>query len=269
MKTKICQDCGNEIKHPDAKRCNHCAKLGELSPVYKGYDKLFTKELLEKEYETQSVCDIAKKFKVPQSCVYRIFEKFNIKRRKCNSSGLLASTFKHLKCSRFIKKCCELCGAKLSTNPNATICSSCSGKLRWTKPGYREKMSQKIKEAYIKDPNYRLNRSGKNSSAFGKIRHGKGSYYQNFWMRSSYEIAFATWCDKNNIVWQYEPKTFDLGNTTYTPDFYLPEFNLYIEIKGWWRDDAKIKFDLFKQMYCGERIKIVDKNELQSIGVIK
>ena len=110
---------------------------------------------------------------------------------------------------------------------------------------------------------------GKNHSRFGKRpEHGIGSYYKNIYMRSSYEIAFVKWCDNQNIRWQYEPKVFDLGNSTYTPDFYLPEFNLYIEVKGWWRDDAKAKFELFKQIYCGERIKIVNKLELQQIGVI-
>ena len=63
-------------------------------------------------------------------------------------------------------------------------------------------------------------------------------------------------------------KTFDLGNTTYTPDFYLPEFHLYIEIKGFWRDDAKKKFQEFEQKYCGEKIKILNENELTQQGIL-
>jgi len=87
-------------------------------------------------------------------------------------------------------------------------------------------------------------------------------------MRSSWESRVAQWFDMSNIKWQYESKTFDLGNTTYTPDFYLPEFNLYIEVKGFWRDDAKEKFELFKQIYCGERIKILEKEELKQGGIL-
>lgn len=110
---------------------------------------------------------------------------------------------------------------------------------------------------------------GKLSTRFGKPPfHGKGSYYNSIWMRSSYEIILAKWLNKNKIEWLYESKTFDLGNTTYTPDFYLPEFNLYIEVKGWWRDKAKKKFEEFKQKYCGIRIKIIDKQELQTIGIL-
>ena len=65
-------------------------------------------------------------------------------------------------------------------------------------------------------------------------------------MRSSYEIAYAKYLDNMNIEWQYESTTFNLGDTTYTPDFYLPDRDKYIEIKGWWREDAKIKFKKFK-----------------------
>ena len=73
---------------------------------------------------------------------------------------------------------------------------------------------------------------------------------------------------KNHIKWQYEPKTFDLGKTTYTPDFYVPIYDAYIEIKGWWRTDAKIKFDLFKQIYPDIEIVVLSKKELVKLGVL-
>jgi len=122
--------------------------------------------------------------------------------------------------------------------------------------------------------NYRSKRcpscahKGKLSSLFGKITHGKGSYYKNIWMRSGYEVAYAKWLDKQDIKWCYESKTFDLGNTTYTPDFYLPETNTYIEIKGWWRDDAKKKFKLFKKQYPRIKIVVLNKAELTKKEII-
>ena len=115
--------------------------------------------------------------------------------------------------------------------------------------------------------------SGINNPMFGKPSPkgagiAKKSKYKNILFRSSYEVLFAKWLDNNNIKWQYESKTFNLGDSTYTPDFYLIEFNLYIEVKGYWREIAKRKFKLFEQKFSGERIKIVDKFELQSIGVL-
>ena len=34
------------------------------------------------------------------------------------------------------------------------------------------------------------------------------------------------------IKWYYEYKWLDLGDNKYLPDFYLPDLDLYIEVKG-------------------------------------
>jgi hypothetical protein len=51
------------------------------------------------------------------------------------------------------------------------------------------------------------------------------------------ERQFAQLLDFYQIEWEYEPRSFDLefdrdGNVTqqFTPDFYLPQYDLYIEI---------------------------------------
>ncbi|MGH2753606.1 MAG: hypothetical protein ACRDLB_04170 [Actinomycetota bacterium] len=51
------------------------------------------------------------------------------------------------------------------------------------------------------------------------------------------ERQFAKLLDFYQIAWEYEPTTFDIewdrqGNATqrFSPDFYLPSFDLYIEI---------------------------------------
>ena len=35
----------------------------------------------------------------------------------------------------------------------------------------------------------------------------------------------------------------------YLPDFYVPSLGVYVEVKGWWRDDARQKFDAFMKLY--------------------
>jgi len=219
-------------------------------PISKHYDKLFTEEQLKREYQDKSVCDIAKQYNIPQTCMYRIFQKFRINRRSGNFKGNISGATKHGKCSRIHRKSCEICGKELSINPNAKHCIKCHNYLNSINKVRLKKMSKIIKEGWE-------NRN------FAKLLHSKKIKYKGIWMRSSWEIKYAKYLDKNNIKWLYESKTFDLGNTTYTPDFYLPEFNLYIEVKGWWRDDAKKKFEEFKQRYCGERIKVLDKQELK------
>jgi len=98
--------------------------------------------------------------------------------------------------------------------------------------------------------------------------HGKHFRYKKYNLRSSYELAYAKWLDKQEIEWQYEPKTFDLGTTTYTPDFYLPETDEWIEIKGYWRDDAKKKFKLFKKKYNSMNIKLLMEKDLKERGIL-
>jgi predicted nuclease of restriction endonuclease-like RecB superfamily len=110
--------------------------------------------------------------------------------------------------------------------------------------------------------------SGRNNNMFGKISHSKGKYYGKIWMRSSWEIAYAKWLDKQNIKWLYEPKAFDLGESTYRPDFYLPEIDTYIEIKGYWRDDAKKKFILCNKLYPKIKIRILNERSLKILRIL-
>lgn len=112
--------------------------------------------------------------------------------------------------------------------------------------------------------------SGKKNSHYGKpAYHGKGAYYKNIWMRSSWEIAYAKYLDKNNIKWKYEPKRFYFKNCTYTPDFYLPEKDLYIEIKGYWRPGCKKRIKLFRNNYPNLDLQILIKSDLKKLGILK
>jgi hypothetical protein len=96
-----------------------------------------------------------------------------------------------------------------------------------------------------------------------KHGRGKGGYYKGKWMRSSWEIEFAQNLDSNNINYDYEPKRFKLSNgTSYTPDFYIPSVNLWIEIKGFWTESAKKKFSLFVEEYKNEKIIVIGEKPL-------
>ncbi len=62
-------------------------------------------------------------------------------------------------------------------------------------------------------------------------------------VRSRWEANVARILNFNNINYEYEPERFDLGDLgTYLPDFYLPEKDLYIEVKGyfWGKDENKL-----------------------------
>ncbi len=66
-------------------------------------------------------------------------------------------------------------------------------------------------------------------------------------MDSTWEVACAERLDELGIAWKRDPsikikyrdKRLRLRN--YAPDFYLPEFDIYIEVKGYWTDHARWK----------------------------
>lgn len=85
-----------------------------------------------------------------------------------------------------------------------------------------------------------------------------GQFYdgldEQIWMRSGWEVKFADWLDRNGIEWQYEPKHFPVGKgpwsgMNYTPDFYLPNWDLYIELKGWLRKADEKRLQVFISRY--------------------
>lgn len=66
-----------------------------------------------------------------------------------------------------------------------------------------------------------------------------------------WEDFAAEYWNKNKTKYTPQPKTFDLdGLKTYTPDFYLPEQDLWIEVKGRWYDEnSKEKWERFHQLF--------------------
>jgi len=104
---------------------------------------------------------------------------------------------------------------------------------------------------------------------FGKAILLKNCIYNNRYFKSTWEANFAKWCDGSGVKWRYEPKAFNLGESTYRPDFYLPEFDCWIEIKGYWRKDAKEKVNKFISLNPNINFKLFEKQDLLEYGVIK
>lgn len=71
----------------------------------------------------------------------------------------------------------------------------------------------------------------KNSVTCGKS--GKRWEYNDIYYRSFVELLFAWHLTKNKILFDYEPRIFELTcSYRYKPDFFIPSTNEYIEIKG-------------------------------------
>lgn len=48
-----------------------------------------------------------------------------------------------------------------------------------------------------------------------------------------------------------------VGHPAGTPDFYLPQFILYVEIKGFWWGDDEVKMKLVKQQHHDKNVVII------------
>lgn len=91
--------------------------------------------------------------------------------------------------------------------------------------------------------------------------------YKNIKMRSSWEVSYAKYLDSQEIRWEYEPKFKLSNNRVYISDFKLEDGTI-VEIKGYMREDAKDKWELFCKDYPNLKKSILFKKDLKSIGVL-
>ena len=80
--------------------------------------------------------------------------------------------------------------------------------------------------------------------------------------RSGFEVQFANDLKKRRIPFKYEnykvlyvPKI-----RTYTPDFYIEEFDFFIETKGWFNARDRVKHLLIKEQYPDLDIRFIISN---------
>lgn len=91
--------------------------------------------------------------------------------------------------------------------------------------------------------------------------------------QGTYETAVIEYLNNNKINFDFHPQTFTLSDgRTYTPDLYLVDQNLWIEIKGTFRfwdptDDAFEKWTWFHKEHPNS--ELWDQNKLKELGVWK
>jgi len=184
---------------------------------------------------------------------------------------------------KFLKKTgegtCPNCGnpssfISLSLGYNNFCSHKCVDLYYWNNEERRAKQS-KLLSSIVTElwtiPEYKKK---KVSQAHNQVMDSKskfGNYYgmsYNLWygkelMRSGWEIDFAKLLDQNNIKWEYEKHTFAYGEfNKYTPDFYLPEHDIFIEVKPLSMKNEIVldKVYCVKSMYH-KNIEVLDKSE--------
>lgn len=91
--------------------------------------------------------------------------------------------------------------------------------------------------------------------------------YQGETLDGLWELNFAKFLDANDIRWE-RPKIgiaylFEERTHYYFPDFYLPTFHTYVEVKGFERDIDRLKWESVKSK--GMNIVIIRQSQIESI----
>lgn len=116
-------------------------------------------------------------------------------------------------------------------------------------------------------------KNGRNIPIQKKNPRGKGRWVnlngENVYMKSTWEIEVAKYLFLNGYNFKYEEVRFDLGNTTYTPDFFIYDENnnliSVIEVKGWFKDEPARKMMTFQTLYPEIDYQIWDREVISQI----
>lgn len=121
-------------------------------------------------------------------------------------------------------------------------------------PNFKKLMSQSIDMVILKEES--------KSSRGNAYKHTKSGYREDLGivMRSNWEANVARIYNAYEVKFEFEPKVFSFpikrGTKGYTPDFYLPKQDEWLEIKGYLDDKSKIKLKRFKRYYPQEFEKL-------------
>lgn len=117
----------------------------------------------------------------------------------------------------------------------------------------KEKISLRMKEVVKNNPNY----------SYSKNKYFKKEIINGFRMDSSWESIFANYLNQNNIKWIKSKKSFkyifENKEHSYYPDFYLEDFDLYVEIKGRETERDKAKYKVV------ENLIVLKQSEIEMI----
>jgi hypothetical protein len=97
-----------------------------------------------------------------------------------------------------------------------------------------------------------LNTRGKNGGNTDCNKPGVDSFGKKFFYDSNWEIAMAQSLDAAGIKWARPNKFILSDGRAYTPDFYIPEYDVYLDPKAkrpnYYRQSI-LKIELFEQEY--------------------
>ncbi|MBI4158585.1 MAG: hypothetical protein HY505_03145 [Candidatus Yanofskybacteria bacterium] len=83
----------------------------------------------------------------------------------------------------------------------------------------------------------------------------------NLYFFSRWEANFARILNLLEVRWIFQPKTFQLKKQKYTPDFYLPEYGSFVEIKNFLAEYSLKRDKEFRELYSEEKLVLILKED--------
>ena len=148
---------------------------------------------------------------------------------------------------------CECCGKVMTIKYGSGrfCCKSCANTRHW-----KEEDKNKIRKSVI---NTLLNKS-EEEKVLNDNRRIAGMY-DNIYMASSYEIIYYLYCKNNNIKIERCPFRFSYvwnnNEKIYVPDFYLPDSDTIVELKGRGLYYDKEQTELKERSVVNHKYKII------------
>ena len=126
---------------------------------------------------------------------------------------------------------------------------------KWKDPNYRKKHAMGMKKAVANNPS-----SYSSNNVSGRV---KNIEYNGKTLKGSWELETAKYLDKIGMKWtnELEPFPYEWNGKwhLYFPDFYLEEFDTYIEVKGYKRDRDECKWKVVTKLI------VIMQNEIDEI----
>lgn len=90
------------------------------------------------------------------------------------------------------------------------------------------------------------------------------THYKGYRFRSRLEARWAVFFDALQVKWEYEKEGFDLDEAGwYLPDFWLPELETWVEVKGKDPSEAEKLKAMYLCIYTRQDVFIVGSCDLQ------
>lgn len=138
-----------------------------------------------------------------------------------------------------------------------------ANEVRWSKEGAVEEQRLKIYEAIKRSPE-----SYAASNVCGRVKKYE---YREFILTGTWELIVAKFLDLAEVRWTNKievPFPYEWQGRTrlYFPDFYLPDYGTYIEVKGYERDRDLKKWEVVPRLIVIKKrdIDLIQKGDYKA-----